>query len=248
MSALVSFDRVFEVLDLAADDRRHARRGRRCPPDAAQHRVRRRALPLPDARPRCRSPRWRTSPCSTATSAAAGAARRLVPRRARAAGRAGRPVRRRQDDDQPAGPRHLRRAERRGAGRRRRRARRDPAVAARRDRRGHPGRAHVPRHDPRQPALRRSPTPPTTSCGRRSTRRRSASWSRSLPDGLDTVVGDRGYRLSGGEKQRLAIARLLLKAPDDRDPRRGDRAPRHRERGGGAARRWRAALAGRTRW
>jgi ATP-binding cassette, subfamily B, bacterial len=34
-----------------------------------------------------------------------------------------------------------------------------------------------------------------------------------LPDGLDTVVGDRGYRLSGGEKQRLAIARLLLKEP-----------------------------------
>ena len=36
----------------------------------------------------------------------------------------------------------------------------------------------------------------------------------SLPDGLATVVGDRGHRLSGGEKQRLAIARLLLKAPD----------------------------------
>ena len=36
----------------------------------------------------------------------------------------------------------------------------------------------------------------------------------SLPEGLDTVVGDRGYRLSGGEKQRLAIARVLLKAPD----------------------------------
>jgi ATP-binding cassette subfamily B protein len=35
----------------------------------------------------------------------------------------------------------------------------------------------------------------------------------SLSDGLDTVVGDRGYRLSGGEKQRLAIARILLKAP-----------------------------------
>ncbi|WP_107078706.1 ABC transporter ATP-binding protein [Micromonospora sp. MH33] len=34
-----------------------------------------------------------------------------------------------------------------------------------------------------------------------------------LPDGLDTVVGDRGYRLSGGEKQRLAVARLLLKSP-----------------------------------
>jgi ATP-binding cassette, subfamily B, bacterial len=36
---------------------------------------------------------------------------------------------------------------------------------------------------------------------------------RQLPDGLDTLVGDRGYRMSGGEKQRLAIARLLLKAP-----------------------------------
>ena len=35
----------------------------------------------------------------------------------------------------------------------------------------------------------------------------------ALPDGLDTVVGDRGYRFSGGEKQRIAIARLLLKAP-----------------------------------
>jgi ATP-binding cassette subfamily B protein len=37
---------------------------------------------------------------------------------------------------------------------------------------------------------------------------------RSFPKGLDTTVGERGYRLSGGEKQRLAIARVLLKAPD----------------------------------
>jgi ATP-binding cassette, subfamily B, bacterial len=36
---------------------------------------------------------------------------------------------------------------------------------------------------------------------------------RGLPGGLDTVVGERGYRFSGGEKQRIAIARLLLKAP-----------------------------------
>ncbi|MBB6075119.1 ATP-binding cassette subfamily B protein [Streptomyces paradoxus] len=35
----------------------------------------------------------------------------------------------------------------------------------------------------------------------------------ALPDGLDTVVGDRGHRLSGGEKQRISLARLLLKAP-----------------------------------
>lgn len=36
----------------------------------------------------------------------------------------------------------------------------------------------------------------------------------SFPDGYDTVVGERGYRLSGGEKQRIAIARVLLKDPD----------------------------------
>ncbi len=35
-----------------------------------------------------------------------------------------------------------------------------------------------------------------------------------LPEGLDTLVGERGYRLSGGEKQRVALARLILKAPD----------------------------------
>ena len=37
---------------------------------------------------------------------------------------------------------------------------------------------------------------------------------KNLPEGLDTMVGERGYRLSGGEKQRLAIARVLLKHPD----------------------------------
>ena len=36
---------------------------------------------------------------------------------------------------------------------------------------------------------------------------------RSLPDGFDTIVGERGYKVSGGEKQRIAIARVLLKDP-----------------------------------
>ncbi|HEX8346701.1 MAG TPA: ABC transporter ATP-binding protein [Actinoplanes sp.] len=44
-------------------------------------------------------------------------------------------------------------------------------------------------------------------------RARLADLIRSLPDGLETVVGERGYRLSGGERQRLTIARLLLSRP-----------------------------------
>ncbi|MEU4561584.1 ABC transporter ATP-binding protein [Actinoplanes sp. NPDC023936] len=44
-------------------------------------------------------------------------------------------------------------------------------------------------------------------------RARIADLVRSLPDGLDTVIGERGYRLSGGERQRLTIARLLLAKP-----------------------------------
>jgi ATP-binding cassette subfamily C protein len=44
-------------------------------------------------------------------------------------------------------------------------------------------------------------------------RARLADLVKSLPDGLDTVVGERGYRLSGGERQRLTIARLLLAKP-----------------------------------
>ena len=44
-------------------------------------------------------------------------------------------------------------------------------------------------------------------------RARLADLIESLPDGLETVVGERGYRLSGGERQRLTIARLLLARP-----------------------------------
>ena len=87
--------------------------------------------------------------------------------------------------------------------------RRDP----RRARHGHPGRAPVPRVGAGEPAARPRRRRPRTSCG---TRCAGPGWTTlvaSLPDGLDTVVGERGYRLSGGERQRLTIARLLLARP-----------------------------------
>ncbi|WP_282948158.1 ABC transporter ATP-binding protein [Cellulomonas endometrii] len=57
--------------------------------------------------------------------------------------------------------------------------------------------------------------PDATDAALEQALRRAQIWDlvSRLPDGVDTVVGDRGYRLSGGERQRLAIARLLLKAP-----------------------------------
>ena len=58
-----------------------------------------------------------------------------------------------------------------------------------------------------------------------------------LPEGYDTIVGERGYKLSGGEKQRIAIARVLLKDPADPHPRRGDLGPRHRVASGSSRRR-----------
>ncbi len=57
--------------------------------------------------------------------------------------------------------------------------------------------------------------PDATDAELESATRAAAIWERigELPDGLDTVVGERGYKLSGGEKQRIAIARVLLKDP-----------------------------------
>ena len=52
-----------------------------------------------------------------------------------------------------------------------------------------------------------------------------------LPDGYDTMVGERGLKLSGGEKQRVAIARTILKDPAHPDPGRGDQRPGHADGG-----------------
>ena len=88
----------------------------------------------------------------------------------------------------------------------------DVRVAAPDRRHGHPGRPPVPRQHPREPAVRR----PAASEEQLWTALRDAHLDalvRTLPAGLDTVVGERGYRLSGGERQRLTIARLLLAQP-----------------------------------
>ena len=51
-----------------------------------------------------------------------------------------------------------------------------------------------------------------------------------LPDGYDTIVGERGYKLSGGEKQRIALARVLLKDPRILILDEATQRPRHRQR------------------
>ena len=209
MNALVSFDRVFEVLDLEpmiadAPDARPVDGPATIAFDHGQ-------LHLPE-RGGCLAGQPGVDRLAGAAAQHRGAARRVVHRRRRADRCPGRSVRRRQDDDHPPGRPALRGQQRQRAGRRQRRTRSPAGLAARHGRLCHPGRAHVPRHDPGQPALRPAGRDRRTDvAGARGGADRGSG--RSLPDGLDTVVGERGYRLSGGERQRLAIARLLLKAP-----------------------------------
>ena len=211
MSAMVSFDRVFEVLDLQPMIR-EAPDAVPVPAGDRSIEFDARVLQLPGGRRRLAAVTG-GGVAARARRPGRRAARRLLPRRARPAGRAGRALRRRQVDDRQPGAAAVRRHRRRGAGRRRRR----------------PARRRWTRCATRSASSARTRTCSTTPSGptcstpgrrrpRRSSGRRwrapgSRRWSRSLPEGLDTVVGDRGYRMSGGEKQRLAIARVLLKAP-----------------------------------
>ena len=154
MTALVSFDRVFEVLDL--------------PPMVAEK---------PDAASVPRGPAriefdhvgfaYPTSSEVSLASLESVAVLNDAPSQQvlrdvsftaepGAAHRPRGPVGRRQDDREPARAAPVRRAFGRGAHRRHRRARRDLRLAARGDRHGHPGRPPLPRHDPRQPALRQA--------------------------------------------------------------------------------------------
>ena len=116
-------------------------------------------------------------------------------------------------------------------GRRDRRPRRPPDQARSRsgeiDRGRDPGDVPVPRDRPRQPACTPGPRRPRTSC--EAATRAAAIHDRimELPEGYDTIVGERGYKLSGGEKQRIAIARVAAQGSADPHPRRGDVGPRH---------------------
>ena len=221
MTALVSFDRVFEVLDLkplieekpdaVAMPRTMPLDGTGAAPDIEFDDVSFRypsasevslaslesiALPVPERTGR----------------RAQRAQRRQLPRAVRPADRAGRAVRRREDDDhQPGRP-----AVRPDAGAVRIGGYdlRDVTLESLHDAVGVVTQdAHLFHDTLRANLMYARPT--ATEAEVIEACRAAQIWEliASLPDGLDTVVGDRGYRLSGGEKQRVALARLLLKAP-----------------------------------
>ncbi len=87
------------------------------------------------------------------------------------------------------------------------------ALAAPPARRGAPGAVPLRRDHPGQHRLRPARAPPTTRSGRRSGRSAWPTSSSGMPDGLDTVVHERGQSLSSGERQLIALARAFLAQP-----------------------------------
>ena len=213
MSAMVSFDRVFEVLDLRADDRARRPTPSRCRPTTGRSS----STPCPSAtrRPptsRCRH--WRRCRCpSTAGRSTSCTTSRFRVEPGQLVALVGHSGAGQVDHRQPGA----------AALRRHRRARCGSAASTsggRRsaslrdvDRRGQPGRAPVPRHDPGQPALRPAGGDRGASSGRRWRAPGSPTWSARCPRGWTPSSATAATGMSGGEKQRLAIARVLLKAP-----------------------------------
>ena len=190
------------------------RRRRRCRPTTALDRVRRRALRVPDGRPRSRCLAGGRSRCSTTAPASRRAARRVASGSSRASWSrwSARPAPARRRSASWCRGCTTSPAARSGSAASTSATSpwtslRDAIGVVTQD-------AHLFHDTIRANLLYARPeaTEDELWAALRGARR-SPTWSRALPDGLDTVVGDRGYRLSGGEKQRLAIARLLLKAP-----------------------------------
>ena len=213
MSALVSFERVFEVLDLRAADRRPARRPRRCP--TARSSVEfddvRFAYPSADKVSLASLEEVATldtrggARCCTASRSASSPGRwsPWSARPAPASRRSRSSLPRLYDvDPAPCGS-----------------AASTSATCPPTSIRATVGMVTQDGHlfhdiDPRRTCC--SPGPDADrrrAVGRAAAAPASTDLVASLPDGLDTVVGERGYRLSGGERQRLTIARLLLAQP-----------------------------------